>query len=68
MDDLLDLRQLREGVFTLAHQPFNANEVFDMIVFTFGPQAAAKGVRITLEYDSSILPPGEDSLLMTKKS
>ena len=38
-----------------------------MIVFTFGPQAAAKGVKISLENDFSLSLPGEDSTVMKKK-
>ena len=38
-----------------------------MIVMTFGSQAAAKGVIITLENDPSLSLPGEDSPPLLKK-
>ena len=39
VDDLLDLRQIRDKVFTLACEVFNLAEVFDLICDIFNPQA-----------------------------
>ena len=37
VDDLLDLRQLRDGIFNLKNAPFNPNEVFEEILNIFSP-------------------------------
>ena len=42
--DLLDLRKLKDGVFTLTSEPFNPAETFDLVCNIFGPQATAKHV------------------------
>ena len=37
VSDLLDLRQMRDGVFTLANEPFDPNKIFDTICNLFEP-------------------------------
>ena len=44
VEDLLNLRLLKEGTFTLANEPFNPKEVFDMICSIFTPQTSGKGI------------------------
>ena len=38
---------MRDGVFALVPEPFDPNQVFDIICSILGPQAKAKGVEIT---------------------
>ena len=39
VEDLLDLRQLQEGVFQLSHQVFDPNQIIRLVLETFKPQA-----------------------------
>ena len=50
VEDLLDLRQMRDGVFSLVKEVFNPNEVLDTILNLFKPQAEAKGVSLLIKY------------------
>ena len=47
VEDLLNLRMLREGNFTIAKDRFNPTEIFDCIVRMFYFQARAKGITIS---------------------
>ena len=38
VEDLLDLRQMRDGAFSLSSAPFDPNETFDLICSSFEPQ------------------------------
>ena len=46
VEDLVNLKMLQEGVFTLNNAPFDPNNVFDMVCQIFQPQAAAKGIKV----------------------
>jgi len=46
VEDLLDLKQMRDGVFSLVSVPFNVEQVIKDICSVFDPQAKAKGVRV----------------------
>ena len=46
VEDLLDLRQLKDGVFALSPKPFDPNEVIKLICQIFDHQAQSKGIRI----------------------
>ena len=46
VDDLIDLRQLRDGVFILVDAAFDPNETFQQIISIFKPQAKAKEIKI----------------------
>ena len=59
VEDLLDLRQLKDGVFTLKQEVFDANETFDMILETFKPQAAAKNLEINFQTQKSLQMPDQ---------
>ena len=37
VEDLLDLRQLKDGVFTLTNALFDPNETFQVLIETFLP-------------------------------
>ena len=46
VDDLLDLRQIKDGVFSIVSQVFDPNEVLEMIIDIFSPQVNARGVLL----------------------
>ena len=53
VEDLLDLRQLKDGVFALSPEPFDPNEVIKLICQIFDHQAQSKGIRIISEVISN---------------
>ena len=57
VEDLLDLRQIKQGVFSLASQVFDPTKTFDMICKIFEPQAASKGIKISVEILSRLPRP-----------
>lgn len=54
VNDLLDLGQLKNGVFALTKVAFQPSESFEMVVNIFSPQAAAKGVHLLWQIDSEM--------------
>ena len=48
IEDLIDLKQLREGIFSLEKDPVNVNSIIKAVCDTFKPQAKAK--KITMSY------------------
>ena len=44
VNDLLDLKQIKNGVFSLVSSAFNPNETIKMVVNIFEHQASAKGI------------------------
>ena len=48
VEDLLDFRQIEEGVFHLSKDPFDPNSVLDLVCRIFEPQAQSR--QITLEH------------------
>jgi K+-sensing histidine kinase KdpD len=46
VDDLLDLKQLKEGVFSLSCKVFDPNEVFQSVCSIFSPQSDSKKVKL----------------------
>ena len=57
IEDLLDLKQMRDGVFSLGPEPFDPNQVFENICNLLGPQATAKGVEITSSVVKNLILP-----------
>ena len=47
MSDLLDLRQLKEGVFLLSEQVFDPSETLQMACDIFDAQTKVKGIDIS---------------------
>ena len=45
--DMLDIRQLKDGVFHLQKKLFDPNEIFDQVCSIFSPQAEIKKVAIS---------------------
>ena len=59
IEDLLDLRQLKDGVFSLSTEVFDPIETFELMCSTFEPQAAAKKININFEVSQVLLSPDE---------
>lgn len=57
VEDMLDLRQIKEGVFSLNSQIFDPIKTFDMISQIFEPQAVSKGIKISVEIVDSLPRP-----------
>ena len=55
VDDLLDIRQIKDGVFSLEYSTFDLNEVLEEICEIFRPQTFAKGVELIVEICSKKL-------------
>ena len=49
VDDLLDLKQIREGVFSLFNESFDPSEAIELVCSVFDPQASAVGIKIVFE-------------------
>ena len=49
VDDLLDLKQIQEGVFSLVSEVFDPNHAIELVCSIFDPQATAVGVKIVYE-------------------
>ena len=56
IEDLLDLRQLKNGEFTLVNQAFNVAQVVTHVCNIFQPQATSKGILIETQFKNAILP------------
>ena len=59
VEDLLDLRQIRDGVFSLKQAPFNPKDVLSFVCKSFKPQADFKNVRLYAKICSELKPPNE---------
>ena len=57
VDDMLDVNQLIEGVFSLNLARFNPNKVLKMTEVIFQPQARAKGIELTATVEKCLIPP-----------
>ena len=47
VDDMLDLNQIKNGVFKLENKIFNPIEALELVCDTFAPQANAQGVQLS---------------------
>ena len=59
VDDLLDLGQLKNDAFRFVDSVFDPNEILQMIIEIFGPQAEAKGVSIEWSIQKGLKVPQE---------
>ena len=57
VDDLLDLKQLAEGAFSLVERAFNPETVLRSVCAVLEPQSLAKGVKLSFKIESSLHPP-----------
>lgn len=59
VEDLLDLRQLKDGVFSLVQEQFNPNAVLDLVISIFKAQVDARRIDISHTVESDLkLPRG----------
>ena len=49
VDDLLDLKQIREGIFSLSNEVFDLSVAIELVCSVFDPQASSVGVKIVFE-------------------
>lgn len=57
VNDMLDLTQMKNGVFSLANDVFDPYEVLEMVCAIFAPQTEAQGVELSfVTYDALRLP------------
>ena len=61
VDDLLDLRQIREGAFAHAEDVFNPTEILDSICEIFSPQTSAKNVKLFWTIERGLSLPNDGS-------
>ena len=57
VEDLLDMKQLQEGVFRLMKDPFNPGEVIELMEQIFQPQVTQKGIKLTSTFWHDLEPP-----------
>ena len=57
VEDLLDMRQIRDGVFSLSQAPFSPKEVLALVCKIFKPQADFKNVKLYAEISKQLKPP-----------
>ena len=57
VQDLLDLRQLQSGVFSLKEQVFDPNKIVELVVDIFKPQAKAHKIDLSYDKDFSMMLP-----------
>ena len=62
IEDLLDLRQLRDGVFSLILEPLDVSETLKEICSIFDPQAKAKDIRVTYKIVDGLALPEHSTL------
>ena len=54
VNDLLDLRQLRDNVFSLVSERFDPNETFTDLINIFKPQTDLRGLSISWSVNRSL--------------
>ena len=62
VNDLLDLRQLRDKVFSLVSETLDPNEILDDLINIFKPQSEMKGLSICWSIDRSLSARHQDQL------
>ena len=60
VEDLLDLRQMRDGVFSLVEEVFNPKEVIELVFSVFKPQADAKNIRLDFQIVRDLVAPSTE--------
>ena len=61
VDDLLNLKLMHDGIFTLNESPFDPNEVFDNVCETFIPLLDAKKIKLTFCVDKALGAPSRNN-------
>ena len=49
VEDLLDLKLIRDGILTLDNEVFNPNETLELIKNIFRPQASAQSIKLDVQ-------------------
>ena len=57
MEDLLDLKLMREGIFSLRPVPFDPKETFELVKDIFDPQVKAKKIGIKVSIGENLRLP-----------
>jgi len=57
VDDMLDLHQIKDGAFSLQDAVFDPNEILDMVIEIFRPQADAKSLQMSWLTDKDLALP-----------
>ena len=67
VDDLLDLKLMREGIYSLVSQPFQPKDTFELIQKIFYPQANAQRTDIKVSIESDLRLPNDMMLNLDDK-
>ena len=59
VEDMLDIKQMRQGVFHLQKKRFDPNELLKLIHAIFRPQAKDRGIELTTSAVEYLSPPGD---------
>ena len=62
VDDLLDLRMIKDGVFILEHQVFDPNDVLEMVCDIFSIQVGAKNVHLSFCVQAGLRLPNKSQV------
>ena len=57
VEDLLNLKLMHDGMFTLVQSPFDPNKVFENVCETFRPIVEAKNIELTFFVDENLKNP-----------
>ena len=60
MDDLLDLKQMQDGFFSLVNEVFDPNEVIELVCSIFEPQTTAQKVKLLFMLCERLEMPSSD--------
>lgn len=62
VEDLLDYRQLKDGVFSLLNEPFDPNTIIKLVISIFKTQVDSRRLEITHTVETDLkLPRGQES-------
>ena len=56
---MLDLHQIKDGAFSLNDAVFDPNEILDMVIEIFKPQADAKSLNLLWSIDKDLALPAD---------
>ena len=57
IDDLLDLKEMREGTFSLVKQIFDPKETFEIVMDIFSPLVKARDLELSLNVSENLRRP-----------
>ena len=62
VEDLLNLRLLREGIMTISKEQFDLKDALDFIVSIFEIKSSAKGVNLFYSAHQNLIIPSESTI------